>query len=166
MGRYQVSDPVRDYAGFPASRACQDQQGALGMLHGLALAGVESVKEVHRLIVAWGTPHRKVMTKKLNLSNNLRRWGAPPPENCHKAGLATKLFPCYDSAKRNCSVEALLTGGRLAISIARHVRIFRRNAKALSVKFEVPRQNPCFTPPARLGGAIRISISKGIEGCL
>ena len=55
MSRNQMGNPVRDDPGFAAACASQNEQGTLRMLHGLALAGVESVKEVHRLIVAWGT---------------------------------------------------------------------------------------------------------------
>jgi len=55
MSRNQMGNPVRDDPGFTAACASQNEQGTLRMLHGLALAGVESVKEVHRLIVAWGT---------------------------------------------------------------------------------------------------------------
>jgi hypothetical protein len=49
------------------------------MLHGLALAGVKSVKEVHRLIVAWGMRRRKGIAQKLNISNNLRQLALPQP---------------------------------------------------------------------------------------
>jgi hypothetical protein len=108
MSRNQMGDPVRDYAGFAATRARQDQQGTLGMLHGLALAGVESVKEVHRLIVAWGTQGRKDITYKVNIPNNLRRdWEPGLTRHPPHSAASQEMVLCYDSAKQSCNAEDL-----------------------------------------------------------
>ena len=43
-----MGDSVGDYPGFSAAGAGQDQQRTLGVFDGLLLAGIESVKKIHR----------------------------------------------------------------------------------------------------------------------
>ena len=47
MGGYQVSHSVGYNPGFAASGPCQEQERTLNVLHGLALAGVQTFEEIH-----------------------------------------------------------------------------------------------------------------------
>ena len=47
VGAHQVGDAVRDDAGFAAASASQNEKRAFGMLHRLALAGIEACEKIH-----------------------------------------------------------------------------------------------------------------------
>ena len=47
VGAHQVGDPVRNDAGFAASGAGKDEKRAFGMLHRLALAGIQACEKIH-----------------------------------------------------------------------------------------------------------------------
>jgi hypothetical protein len=48
MSAHQVGDAVRDDAGFAAPGSSKNEKRAFGMLHRLALAGVQACEKIHR----------------------------------------------------------------------------------------------------------------------
>ena len=51
MGAHQVGDTVRNYPGFAAPGTGKNEKRAFGVLHRLALAGVEACEKIHGTVI-------------------------------------------------------------------------------------------------------------------